>query len=212
MVSEDPRKAPLPRLVAMWQCELLRAVMISNAAVQATPRRQARVAKNIEREVGALFVSDQVCSRPAAESRCFSYSPRAVAQSASDNFSSVLLHMHPPVTDTRAGVRRVSSLKSWDPAPSGAGSHNSCHGWKCSETDSCCHNCRREPECVPLLPQMLQSVVSPSQHIDSVDAVLASVTNVEVTGDLQIAKVYVSITGSDRDQERAMNELTRMRG
>ncbi|KAK9805349.1 hypothetical protein WJX73_004871 [Symbiochloris irregularis] len=84
----------------------------------ATPRRQARVAKNIEREVGALFVSDP----------------------------------------------------------------------------------------------MLQSVVSPERHIDSVDAVLASITDVQVTGDLQIAKVYVSITGSDTEQERAMNELTRMRG
>ena len=59
--------------------------------------------------------------------------------------------------------------------------------------------------------QTLQSAVS-STAADSLDAALASVTDVQVSGDLQVAKVYVSVTGSERTQEQAMQGLARMRG
>ena len=59
--------------------------------------------------------------------------------------------------------------------------------------------------------QTLQSAVSPTGG-DGLDAALASVTDVQVSGDLQVAKVYVSVTGSERTQEQALQGLARMRG
>lgn len=69
--------------------------------------------------------------------------------------------------------------------------------------------CTADPHCVYV--QTLQAAVSPTRTT-SLDATLASVTDVQVSGDLQVAKVYVSISGTERGQEIAMEGLSRLRG
>ena len=59
--------------------------------------------------------------------------------------------------------------------------------------------------------QMLQSAVSP-MRASALEATLASVTEVKLSGDLQVAKVYVSVPGSSRGQEIALEGLTRLKG
>lgn len=54
--------------------------------------------------------------------------------------------------------------------------------------------------------------MAPSKAEDDLDAALASVTEVQISGDLQVAKVYVSISGSGEGQEAAMQGLTRLKG
>ena len=56
---------------------------------------------------------------------------------------------------------------------------------------------------------MLQAAVAPART-NALDATLASVTEVQLSADLQVAKVYVSVPGSEQGQDAAMEGLSRL--
>lgn len=62
--------------------------------------------------------------------------------------------------------------------------------------------------------QVLQKAVCPEKRIglDSAVSALASVTEVEVSGDLTIAKVYLSIFSDDEGKNIAISGLKRLQG
>ena len=78
---------------------------------------------------------------------------------------------------------------------------------------------RRAPHAARLktcvsLGQVLQKAVCPEKRIglDTAVSALASVTEVAVSGDLQVAKVYVSIFSDEQGKAVAMAGLTKLEG
>ena len=61
---------------------------------------------------------------------------------------------------------------------------------------------------------MLQKAICPEKRagLDSALSAIASVTEVRVSNDLQVAKVYISIFSDDRGKETAMRQLNKLQG
>lgn len=117
---------------------------------QAAPRRQAKVAKQIEREVGNLLLTDKVLHRGLVPAVSYM----------------VLMVMY------------------------GSGKSHSFH------------------------VQVLQKAVCPEKRIgiDSALSAIASVTEVEVSNDLTIAKVYLSVFSDEEGKRIAITGLKRLEG
>jgi ribosome-binding factor A len=62
--------------------------------------------------------------------------------------------------------------------------------------------------------QVLQKAVCPEKRLgmDNAVSAIASVTDVAVSGDLQVAKVYVSILSDEQGRIGAMEELNKLEG
>ena len=62
--------------------------------------------------------------------------------------------------------------------------------------------------------QNLRNMVSPEERmgVDNVLSVMATVADVEVSNDLQVVKVFVSILGDERGKKNAINGLKKMEG
>jgi ribosome-binding factor A len=62
--------------------------------------------------------------------------------------------------------------------------------------------------------QVMQIAVSPEKRAGMEDALsaIASVTEVELSNDLQVAKVYVSIYSDEQGRDQAMVSLIRLQG
>ena len=61
---------------------------------------------------------------------------------------------------------------------------------------------------------MVQKAICPEKRLglDAAVSAIASVTEVRVSSDLQVAKVYVSIFSDDRGKESAMRQLSKLQG
>jgi len=70
----------------------------------------------------------------------------------------------------------------------------------------------REISSLFTLDKVLQNAICPEKRrgLDSSESALASVTDVVITSDLQVAKVYVSIYSDPVGRERAMNALAKL--
>ena len=57
-------------------------------------------------------------------------------------------------------------------------------------------------------------MISPEERmgVDNVVSVMVTVSDVEVSGDLQVVKVFVSILGDERGKQNAIKGLKRMEG
>ena len=62
--------------------------------------------------------------------------------------------------------------------------------------------------------QRVQKAICPEKRVglDTAVSAIASVTEVRVSSDLQVAKVYISIFSDDRGREIAMRQLTKLQG
>jgi len=62
--------------------------------------------------------------------------------------------------------------------------------------------------------QVLQKAICPEKRagLDSALSAIASVTEVRLSSDLQVAKVYISIFSDDRGKETAMRQLSKLQG
>ena len=62
--------------------------------------------------------------------------------------------------------------------------------------------------------QNIRSMISPEERmgVDNVVSVMVTVSDVEVSGDLQVVKVFVSILGDERGKQNAIKGLKRMEG
>ena len=65
-----------------------------------------------------------------------------------------------------------------------------------------------------VLQQVLQKAICPEKRagLDSALSAIASVTEVRVSNDLQVAKVYISIFSDERGKETAMRQLNKLQG
>jgi len=65
-----------------------------------------------------------------------------------------------------------------------------------------------------LCVQVLQKAICPEKRagLDSALSAIASVTEVRLSSDLQVAKVYISIFSDDRGKETAMRQLSKLQG
>jgi len=71
---------------------------------------------------------------------------------------------------------------------------------------------RREISKMMQTDKNLRAMVSPEERmgVDHLLSVMATVADVEVSNDLQVVKVYVSILGDERGKKNAINGLKRM--
>ena len=62
--------------------------------------------------------------------------------------------------------------------------------------------------------QNIRSMISPEERmgVDNVISVMVTVADVEVSNDLQVVKVFVSILGDDRGKKNAINGLKKLEG
>ncbi len=67
---------------------------------------------------------------------------------------------------------------------------------------------------MPEVWQVLQKAICPEKRagLDSALSAIASVTEVRVSNDLQVAKVYISIFSDERGKETAMRQLNKLQG
>lgn len=66
----------------------------------------------------------------------------------------------------------------------------------------------------PTSVQVMQNAISPDRATDPESNVtaMASVTEVSISGDLQVAKVYISVYSDEEGKARAMKRLTGLEG
>lgn len=77
----------------------------------------------------------------------------------------------------------------------------------------CLSSCYFHQRCLRAV-QVLQGAVSPEIKLglDTAVSALASVTDVELSNDLQVAKVYISIYSDAQGKDIAMKGLSRLEG
>ena len=79
-------------------------------------------------------------------------------------------------------------------------------------------SCRIDPSLTkrnhPSDSQKLRDMVYPEERmgVDNVMSCMVTVADVEVSGDLQVVKVFVSILGDERGKKNAINGLKKMEG
>ena len=132
-------------------------------------------------------------------------------------------HRHPPACSVRKPSARAEGAAADAPgdfqhAPDGQGTCLLCYT-RCTLNTKTLGYFIRSPFSFPITsssfqPQNIRSMISPEERmgVDNVISVMVTVSDVEVSNDLQVVKVFVSILGDERGKQNAIKGLKKMEG
>ena len=168
-------------------------VSLHHPPLQAHPRRVAKVAKQIEREVGSLLITDKVCAGAGGwEGACLLVWKRSCKRLCK---CTAAWRSRWDVCLLQCWMGRGCSCvrRSGNNAPQARSRQE-----PVLASVACrAHWHRGRPPCAALAPppQVMQAAVCPerARGFDGALSALASVTEVQISNDLQVAKVYISL-------------------
>ena len=181
----------------------------------------ARVSKEIERNIGNLFLYDKAGRSHAAIVSCCTHHPwqPAGASSAPGTVMAACPSVSPASCSCAgspmpafAAVCFRSVVKACSSVRFEANFARLAAVFQ--EAAALCCGGVAGPLRLPDLRQVLQKAICPEKRagLDSALSAIASVTEVRLSNDLQVAKVYISIFSDERGKETAMRQLNKLQG